>query len=262
MTNYIACLKHGTKYSPEYVNVIYNMVRRHCTIDYKFICFTENPKGLDPEITVMPLPDLGIHGDRKSWWYKTKMFDPSNGLGEGTLLFFDLDIVITQNIDKLFSFQPGKFCIIQDFNRVRIPNYHIKNSSVFRLQLGTHERVWTKFLANPKKIMGRLHGDQDWITEQIPEATLWPHDWIMSYKWEIGAHDQQYAKQYGMTKYERSIKTTKTTIKNGEKQIVETWTKHTIPQDLCILVFHGPPKPHETIRGVAQPDPLVLEHWK
>ena len=36
MTNYIACLKHGTKYSPEYVNVIYNMVRRHCTIDYKF----------------------------------------------------------------------------------------------------------------------------------------------------------------------------------------------------------------------------------
>ena len=215
------------------------MVRRHCTIDYKFICFTENAKGLDPEITVMPLPDLGIHGDRKSWWYKTKMFDPENGLGEGTLLFFDLDIVITQNIDKLFSYEPGKFCIIQDFNRVRIPNYHIKNSSVFRLQLGTHERVWTKFLANQKK-----------------------RDWIMSYKWEIGAHDQQYAKQYGMTKYERSIKTTKTIIKNGEKQIVETWTKHTIPQDLCILVFHGPPKPHETIRGVTDPDPLVLEHWK
>ena len=55
MTNYIACLKHGTKYSPEYVNVIYNMVRRHCTIDYKFICFTENAKGLDPEITVLSL---------------------------------------------------------------------------------------------------------------------------------------------------------------------------------------------------------------
>ena len=93
-------------------------------------------------------------------------------------------------------------------------------------------------------------------TAQIPEATLWPHDWIMSYKWEIGAHDQQYAKQYGMTKYERSIKTTKTTIKNGEKQIVETWTKHTIPQDLCILVFHGPPKPHETISGEAPPETL------
>ena len=32
--NFIVCLKHGTKYSSEYVNKLYNMVKRHCTIPH------------------------------------------------------------------------------------------------------------------------------------------------------------------------------------------------------------------------------------
>ena len=40
--NYVVCLKWGNKYSAEYVNKLYSMVKRNLTIDYEFVCFTEN----------------------------------------------------------------------------------------------------------------------------------------------------------------------------------------------------------------------------
>ena len=36
-----ACVCYGDKYSPEYVQKLYNMVERNTTIDYKFYCFTD-----------------------------------------------------------------------------------------------------------------------------------------------------------------------------------------------------------------------------
>ena len=59
---YIICLKWGNKYGPEYVNKMYNMVKRNCTLDYEFICFTEDRNGIDRNIRTEPLPELGLHG--------------------------------------------------------------------------------------------------------------------------------------------------------------------------------------------------------
>ena len=40
--NYIVCLKHGAKYSADYVNRLYNMTKRHCTVPFTFVCFTDD----------------------------------------------------------------------------------------------------------------------------------------------------------------------------------------------------------------------------
>ena len=34
----IVCLKHGKKYSADYVNILYNMIRRNVTGDFNFYC--------------------------------------------------------------------------------------------------------------------------------------------------------------------------------------------------------------------------------
>ena len=54
--NYVVCLKHGDKYSSEYVNILHNMVKRHTTIPINFVCFTENAQGIDPGIEIRPIP--------------------------------------------------------------------------------------------------------------------------------------------------------------------------------------------------------------
>jgi hypothetical protein len=63
---YVCCLKYGDKYSADYVNRLHNMVKRNLTIDYEFVCFTENSQDIDPSIRTEPLPSLSVSG----WWFK------------------------------------------------------------------------------------------------------------------------------------------------------------------------------------------------
>ena len=84
--NYILCLKHGTKYSSEYVNRLYNMVKRNCTLDYEFVCLTDDPRGINENVTTIALPG-GIAG----WWCKPYMYSKDLPLN-GTILYFDLVI--------------------------------------------------------------------------------------------------------------------------------------------------------------------------
>ena len=72
--NYVVCLNWGDKYGPEYVNKLYRMVQRNLSINHEFICYTENPAGLDQGIRVIDLELMqGIEG----WWYKPMFFNPS-----------------------------------------------------------------------------------------------------------------------------------------------------------------------------------------
>ena len=74
------------------------MTQRHLTIPHRFVCFTEDSTGLDTNIETKSLPyDSSIKG----WWWKTYLFNKDNFPAGDVNLFFDLDIVIVNNIDKL-----------------------------------------------------------------------------------------------------------------------------------------------------------------
>lgn len=231
---YFVCLKHGRKYDAEYVNTLYRMFKRNCTLDVEFICFTEDPSGLDQEIQVRSLPKVNVQG----WWYKPMFFNRNLGL-EGTILFCDLDVIIFNNIDKLFTYEPGKFCIIRDFNRCRMPKWNKMNSSVFRLDVGSEQsHVYDEFMKDPVKNSRRYHGDQDWIYAQMhkEEYAFWPDDWIQSYKWEMRGDP-------AMTRV------------NGKRNFAQAGEPTILPST-SIAVFHGDPNPHDCI------DIWCKENWK
>ena len=80
--NHIVCVKWGNKYISEYVNVLKKMITRHTTVPFQFHCFTENSKGLDPDINIIPFPN-GTH--IKTWRSKLAMFQNDIGI-KGTIL--------------------------------------------------------------------------------------------------------------------------------------------------------------------------------
>lgn len=222
-TNYVVCLKWGDKYSPEYVNKLNNMVERNLTLPYKFVCFTENNDGIDKSITTEKLPKkLQVSG----WWYKPWFFSNEIGL-KGTILFLDLDLIVFRNIDKLFTYQPNKFCIIQDFNRKFHRNYTRVNSSVFRISSGEFSDHYEDFVLNRQRYLTRYKGDQDWIYAKIPKHTFWPEEWIQSYKWEM--RGRQYL-----------------TLKNGVRNFTEPGIPNVLPET-SIAVFHGQPNMDQCI---------------
>jgi len=230
--NHIVCVKWGNKYISQYANVLYNMVKRNTTVPYEFHCITDDPKGLDPHIKTIKLPnDPWI----KSWWSKLWMFSADFPL-QGNILFFDLDVIVFKNIDELFTYNPDKFMIIRDFNRCRVKDWKQSNSSVMRWKPGTMNYLWNDFANNPSQVMQQNHGDQDWIMKRgHQDINHWPDEWIRSYKWEMVG-----------------FKNTK--IRKGVKHIFQQPAR--ITEQNKVAVFHGEPKPFNC------GDDFVVENWK
>ena len=230
--NHIVCVKWGNKYISQYANVLYNMVKRNTTVPYEFHCITDDPKGLDPHIKTIKLPnDPWI----KSWWSKLWMFSKDFPL-QGNILFFDLDVIVFKNIDELFNYNPDKFMIIRDFNRCRVKDWKQSNSSVMRWKQGTMNYLWDEFVQNPSRVMQNNHGDQDWIMRRgHQDINHWPDEWIRSYKWEMVG-----------------FKNTK--IRKGVKHIFQHPAR--ITENNKVAVFHGEPKPFNC------GDYFVVENWK
>ena len=49
-------------------------------------------------------------------------------------------------------------------------------------------QLWEKFNQNHAAQINKMQGDQDYVTKELPESKMWPADWVMSYKWEMGVH--------------------------------------------------------------------------
>jgi hypothetical protein len=147
-------------------------------------------------------------------------------------------MIIFKNINKLFSYKPNEFIIIQDFNRHVVRNYDKFNSSIFRLNTGQHAQVYHDYMADKNNISRRFQGDQDWIRHSIKdEYNYWPVDWIQSYKWEMRGKPQMTGGPRG----------TRDFVTKGEPALLD---------ETSIAVFHGDPNPHYC------KDDWVQRNWK
>lgn len=229
--NYVLCLKHGDKYSSQYVNTLYSMVKRNLTIPFTMVCLTDNKQGIDSDILCLDLPK-----ELTGWWCKPYMYSADLPLN-GTILYMDLDVVVSGNLNKLFDYEPDNWCVIRDFTRAMQPQWEKYNSSVVRFKVGQLHNVWAEFRKDPQKIIRSHFGDQDWLwTAAKGTAKLWPDEWIRSWKWEI-RKDRHL--QSG-TKGNRKFRTVEDVVP---------------PDDCCICVFHGDPNPHNC------DDPWVRNNW-
>ena len=66
---HVLCVKHGNKYSAEYVNTLYRMVTRNCSLEFGFVCLTDDATGIDPNIITISLPR-----ELKGWWQSPTCF--------------------------------------------------------------------------------------------------------------------------------------------------------------------------------------------
>lgn len=222
------CLKWGNKYPADYVNCLYGMLLRTTSKPFSLFCMTEDEQGLHPEIKILPLTDTHL----KAWWNKLCLFKPTFYHLEGSVLFLDLDVVITDDLSPLFDYRPGEFVIIRD-RGARAEKETLYNSSVFRLDIGKHAYVWERFEAASQDIIAQLHGDQDWISQQINNAVLWPDEWVVSYKKQCNARIRP---SYG---------------KLGKILRAHGWCLPKdvarIPEGAKVIQFHGKPDPEDVM---------------
>lgn len=227
----VICLKHGKKYSAEYVNNLYRMVQRHLTVPHRFICFTERPKHIDPKIEIMPLPNLELQG----WWYKPYFFKADLFPYGDVNLFLDLDTVIIKNIDKLITYEEGHFVGLQDPSRIWRPEPKKLGSAIMRWRAGTYGDIWTTLESN-QNIAKRFAGDQNYIWDLHKDnLKYFPHHWIMSYKWEVRSRSDL--------------------IGVREQSRFKTVINPRVHNDTAVFAFHGFPMVHDV------KDPIIVDNW-
>lgn len=105
----IVCLKAGTAYSAEYVNILQDMISRNLPAGYpgKFVCITDDPSGLNCETISLP-------SDLETWWGKLYMFKRGLFADGERCLFMDLDTLIIGALDDIVKYD-GKFATLRDF---------------------------------------------------------------------------------------------------------------------------------------------------
>lgn len=228
----VLCVRFGTKYGREYVERLRNMVQRHTTVPYEFVCLTDDTRPIEGvRSIVQPLQQQY----KKIWWHKVHMFDHTLPLG-GRILYFDLDVIICDNIDKFFLNHDKLFLGIKDFNRKFHPSWHYLNSSVLSWVHGRENYIYDEFQKNPAEAQ-KLLGDQDWIWKLSKnKLQFWPIEWIQSYKWEIRNRDELVNR----------------TGKQGFKFV----SNPVIPLGCSVAVFHGDPKMEDV------KDTFVIDNWR
>ena len=182
----VVCLKWGTLYGPDYVNKLYRGVARNLTLAHRFVCFTDNPEGIDPAVECGPLPPITLPpGWENTAFRKIALFAAELSDLEGPTLFLDLDVVIVDNIDSFFEFE-APFCIIHNWIERRKMIFRkrprIGNSSVFRFVIGEQTHVLDDFHADPQRAINGFPTEQAYMSDMVTGLTFWPERWCRSFK--------------------------------------------------------------------------------
>lgn len=177
MERNVFCVKWGTKYSADDVNRLYRMVERNITGPFKFYCFTEDQKDLYPEVNIIPLDD-SLRLER--YWWKLTMFK-DNIVGGDINLYFDLDVVIQNNINHLFNAHPTKLTIIDtsfydDNDNFEQGSYTYYNSSILCWKNNTQQFIYDKFIEQIDFWMNVYIGIDRFMFNEIDSKHFTPWD--------------------------------------------------------------------------------------
>ena len=165
-----------------------------------------------------PLPQLKLPNEiTLSPWRKMSIWQyPLYDL-KGDVLFLDLDLVITGNIDRFFDYNPGKYCVIENWTQI---GQNIGNTSCFRIPVGKHKKMFEKFKKHPEKYWKKYHIEQIYLSSHIKDQIFWPSDWCKSFKHNL-----------------------------LPKWPLRLWKPASLPNNTSIVAFTGKPDPDDVING-------------
>ena len=258
-TRAVVCMKWGSLYPAEYVNVLYNAVKANLKSEYRFICFTDNHAGLLPEIEVRPIVDMEL--PERAWqsgaWPKISVFTREAFDFEGRALFIDLDTIITGDLEQFFNTSNGSFRAIGPNSwtksKKRKPAIYylgkrliasLKNkrkntandvaiekrspgirrntmgTGIFAFEIGEHCDIALRLMADVDFALNNYIFEQHFIENQLQHWEPWPDKTICSLKYHL------------------------------RRPIWQSFWRHPMrpPEDISIVAFHGDPRPIDMVQ--------------
>lgn len=186
---------YRSTFGPDTVNTLARMVARHYPHPHRVVCVTDDPKGIDASIGIVPLwTDLSNvqnpHGAHQpSCYRRLKAFsaEARKWFGE-RFVSVDLDCVIVGDLSSIWN-RPEEFVIWGSGTDKRV----WCNGSMWMMTTGARRQVWDTF--NPRtspgqaKRSGFFGSDQGWIAHCLgrKEAMWTTRDGVYSFRVHLKA---------------------------------------------------------------------------
>lgn len=211
MKHLVLCMKWGDRYGAEYVNRLYRGIVRHTKGPVQVVCFTDDAKGIVPEVECRALPEFdGVpaHLAVKPWRKLTLWRgDLGADLVGRDALVLDVDLVLTGPLDDFFAFEPEAEFVV--WCNPTKPKSGVGNTSVFRFKVGSHPEICARFMAAPEKVWNEeFRIEQELISARLGDGTarqtaltaaaredgfykglnvqrFWPEGWVVSFKEDL-----------------------------------------------------------------------------
>ncbi len=239
----ILCMRWGTRYPAPYVNRLFAGVARHLDGPFRFVCLTDDPAGLRPEVEAHPLPFIPLpEALAHSPWRKLSVWQHPLAELEGDVLFLDLDMIVTGSLAPFFTHSPGAFCVAENWTQ---RGRQAANTSVFRFRPGRHTHLYDRFAADPGMVLARYRTEQAYVSAEIGGMAFWPEGWALSFKHDLVP---PFPKNW--------------------------WKEPALPKAARVVAFTGRPDIDEAARGEwparwykkiykhARPAPWAAAHWR
>lgn len=235
---------YRSKFTAEHVNTLAAMVARHYRRPHRFICVTDDPRGL--EVEHFPLWDTYSDMRNPTWpdgpscFRRLRVFDRAfENVAGPRFVCMDLDMVITDDIAPLFD-RPEPFLMM----RTHLPHIPLCGS-MFMMNAGVHQEVWDDFKRNPAAAVaaaqraGFRGSDQAWMTYKLgPNVPGWGNaDGVYSY--------MQIAP--------------KSPRRRGAGAFQFKPREAKLPDNARIVIFTGKPDPWD--REALHDAPWIAEHY-
>lgn len=207
---------YRSTFGPETVNTLRAMVARRYATPHRFVCVTDDRRGIDPRVEIVPawndFADVPSPHGRKnpSCYRRLRMFDPAIASVLGRrFVSLDLDVVITGSLDALWD-RPEDIVLYGDTNPQ--PGSHYNGSMILHTA-GTRSAVWTEF--DPRVSPDIARQSKAWGSDQ---------GWI-SYR--LGPHEAKFTRDHGVYSYRNHLRN------HGRR----------LPDDAVMVVCHGAEDP-------------------
>ena len=213
----IICMKWGKRYDYKFVNNLFFSIQKFTKNPTKLICFTDDKTNINENVICKPLPKINLPKQiSETPWRKLSVWQyPLHDLKDD-VLFLDLDLVITGNIDKFFNYNVGKYCVIENWTQI---GKGIGNTSCFRFPVKKFKHLFDHFENDPYKIWKMHHIEQVYLSKEIMDQKFWPKDWCKSFK-----HDLL------------------------PKWPTRMWKAAKLPEETSIVAFTGKPDPDDVLK--------------
>ena len=187
----ICTLYFEGKYTPDYVEKLYNSLKRNCTIPFEFICYSDNPN-VKADV-VIPLKP---HSDIKYHWHKLSFFSPHFAYQKpgDEIIIMDIDQIITGNVDDMIGYPVADNELVS-YNKWwgGKSSYGLKlNGGFLKFKSGECKIIWNEFIKCPEvwqlnwyktgAVHYKYYGEQNfinWMCEKHKiNLTLMPPEWV------------------------------------------------------------------------------------